>query len=45
MQALEAFKSLTLGISKNDGILCELVESVPAEKLFSGFVFTECEVG
>lgn len=45
MQALEAFKSLTTGISRNGGIPCELEESVPVEKLLSGFVLTEHEVG
>lgn len=45
MQALEAFKSLPTGISRNGGMLCELEESVPAEKLLKGFVLTEREVG
>lgn len=43
MHALEAFKSLPTG-SRNGEIPCELEESVPVEKLFSGFVLTEREV-
>ena len=45
MQALEAFKSLTRGISRYGETPCELEESVPVEKLLSGFVLTEREVG
>lgn len=44
MQASEAFKSFPGAISRNGGIPCELEESIPVEKLLSGFELTEREV-
>lgn len=44
MQALEAFKSVPLGMARKGEILCELEGSVPVEKLVSGFALTEREV-